>query len=106
MQKRAKITDILGKSDAIASTVSTVVTHKAEVVEAPIPAPNSMDKRRLPKIIIITYNKEGKTETEEFICAEITLCKNTKTTLSGAKPTNRRDHMDISIEALVVETSP
>ncbi len=63
------------------------------------------EKKKLPKIIIVTYNKKGDAEYREYICAELNLHENTHTTLSGSYPTSRKDVVDVSIDAQVVEVN-
>ena len=65
----------------------------------------AMDKKKLPKIILVTYDKEGHVQHREYTCAEVTIYENSETRLAGCKPTTRKDAISISIEARVVEVS-
>ena len=63
------------------------------------------EKKKLPKIIIVTYGKEGNAEHKEYVCSELSVFENNRTDLSGALPTKRKDSIVISIDAQVVEVN-
>ena len=64
----------------------------------------STDRKRLPKITITYYNKKGDMVSEEYVCSSIQIGKNQDTTLVGeGAVASRRDLVNISIEAQVVE---
>lgn len=87
-----------------------IVQTTSKKIDIPISKPDlpkdislqqASGKKRLPKIIVITFNNEGKQDYREYTCASITMSENTQTTLEGT-PTRRKDFIDLSIDAKVV----
>lgn len=105
------------KKEAAEKADIKVTSKTTEVIKADLPqvkeqqdepqpsmgSGNKDSRARLPKVIISTYNKEGQLTTIQYTCSEIRFNSSTDTVLKGGQPTSRKDTMQITIDADVVE---
>jgi len=101
-RKRKSLTPVEEPAQTSTSTAKAV-SIKTDAKIPKTKGGNSKSLKKLPKIILAYYDKDGRAQSKEYVCQEVNIVENTQTTLEGANPTGRRDTMDISIEAKVLE---
>jgi hypothetical protein len=80
-----------------------IIKHTTEVVEE-VAAQDvaAGDKKKLPRVIIATWDKHGNLTHKVYICANIKAHEEVETDLSDGSPTKRKDYINLTLEAQVV----
>lgn len=88
------------KAEGIVTTISLKKEEKQETLA--VQDISSGEKKKLPKIIISTYNKKGDQCHICYTCAKININKDEQTVLEDGSPTRRKDYVHLTLEADVV----
>lgn len=99
-----KITKTTKKTSVKAKGVKPIATRKSVKKEPKVVAEQTVpatDKKKLPQIILVHEDKNGRKVTKTYTCYELNIYENIETHLNGV-PSSRRDIVDISIDAKVV----
>lgn len=109
------LTKVKDEAEKANKTLTTKITQelsadipekKIDEVPAKVLGSGTKDaKARLPKVIVSMYDKEGNLVVKTYTCTTVQIHENTSTTLAGGQPTQRKDLMNISLEADVVEVT-
>lgn len=96
--KTTKKTSVKAKGVKPEATRKSVKKEPKVIAEQTVPA---IDKKKLPQVILVYEDKNGRKVTKTYTCYELNIYENIETHLNGV-PSSRKDIADISIDAKVV----